>query len=66
MQVLIETYWNVNDMAGDSTVQWANVLIETYWNVNNFEVAAHKDVMGINRNILECKLRFLETLLGGS
>ena len=32
--VLIETYWNVNTVAGGVDYAASVVLIETYWNVN--------------------------------
>ena len=56
--VLIETYWNVNAGAPSPFLVSFFVLIETYWNVNE-ELKFLKSVMtrGINRNILECKLR---------
>ena len=34
MQVLIETYWNVNSENNHLLSDKAYVLIETYWNVN--------------------------------
>ena len=36
MQVLIETYWNVNENTVGAHATGCNVLIETYWNVNFF------------------------------
>ena len=33
-QVLIETYWNVNQNSTLSVLKLSEVLIETYWNVN--------------------------------
>ena len=33
-KVLIETYWNVNTVAGGVDYAASVVLIETYWNVN--------------------------------
>ena len=35
--VLIETYWNVNNVMFEFTGDDIAVLIETYWNVNNCE-----------------------------
>ena len=32
--VLIETYWNVNQVLSEQFVNFLFVLIETYWNVN--------------------------------
>ena len=34
MLVLIETYWNVNDIIEQILKKLEGVLIETYWNVN--------------------------------
>ena len=34
MQVLIETYWNVNIYVVELLERVVRVLIETYWNVN--------------------------------
>ena len=31
------------------------VLIETYWNVNSTCCLANNSILGLNRNILECK-----------
>ena len=57
--VLIETYWNVNILIGE-TLSIANlVLIETYWNVNTKNII--KEIIAsasLNRNILECKYGF--------
>ena len=36
-QVLIETYWNVNDYKQPVRRKENNVLIETYWNVNGIK-----------------------------
>ena len=33
-RVLIETYWNVNEITIGAVTFTSNVLIETYWNVN--------------------------------
>ena len=34
LEVLIETYWNVNELAVPGWARMLTVLIETYWNVN--------------------------------
>ena len=34
--VLIETYWNVNNLRGADITAARSVLIETYWNVNSY------------------------------
>ena len=53
--VLIETYWNVNQCIGGRGALIKLVLIETYWNVNCIYTPSHVRAPGINRNILECK-----------
>ena len=57
--VLIETYWNVNEEQKEWLKFLHTVLIETYWNVNlvlqKFTIIRK---MGINRNILECKFKY--------
>ena len=58
--VLIETYWNVNTRVLNSSIIDFLVLIETYWNVNEMSYEHRGLVIGINRNILECKLLFLD------
>ena len=59
LSVLIETSWNVKIKV---TVHWINgefVLIETSWNVKNNSSGKVKAVLpGINRNIVECKVRW--------
>ena len=59
-KVLIETYWNVKVHTGRSVRSSPAVLIETYWNVKsneNFYASCKK--VGINRNILECKVMYV-------
>ena len=34
-QILIETYWNVNDRELQIIAESISILIETYWNVNS-------------------------------
>ena len=34
LRVLIETYWNVNEIGEQKIIDEKYVLIETYWNVN--------------------------------
>ena len=59
-EVLIETYWNVNTVAGGVDYASSVVLIETYWNVNYCILLITFGVFNsLNRNILECKLKSL-------
>ncbi len=56
IEVLIETYWNVNETFFEKACKFFKVLIETYWNVNH--CSSHccpESDHRINRNILECK-----------
>ena len=56
LNVLIETYWNVNTISSRISGKSLKVLIETYWNVNNAVIASvNISETRINRNILECK-----------
>ena len=53
--VLIETSWNVKVKDADGIIADGAVLIETSWNVK-VEITVKEDtVLGINRNIVECK-----------
>ena len=63
VDVLIETYWNVNEWCLTGFRLLYNVLIETYWNVNGdtFDVET-SFVTRINRNILECKCNWRNIL----
>ena len=54
--VLIETYWNVKLRGAYTNVRTDSVLIETYWNVKDDSFCASEWHLGINRNILECKV----------
>ena len=57
--VLIETLWNVKKIAVAACVCSASVLIETLWNVKTDTLDWFAFLlMGINRNIVECKGRF--------
>ena len=59
-RVLIETYWNVNLHMSTTPRNLLSVLIETYWNVNyQCRVYETYGKTRINRNILECKLRYV-------
>ena len=61
--VLIELYWNVNEVAFVHALDTEAVLIELYWNVNmRLFCAAFVAMSGINRTILECKLTLLRRL----
>ena len=53
--VLIETYWNVNLQFQKRSERIRLVLIETYWNVNDIKLGLDRQIVGLNRNILECK-----------
>ena len=56
VEVLIETYWNVKLRGAYTNVLTDSVLIETYWNVKDDSFCASEWHLGINRNILECKV----------
>ena len=54
---LIETLWNVNKLAMLENFTLMLELIETLWNVNFIHsVFSFLPLLGINRNIVECKL----------
>ena len=54
--VLIETLWNVKDGLYNGSVWCETVLIETLWNVKlERSRSTGTVVLGINRNIMECK-----------
>ena len=56
VEVLIETYWNVNTSGHLLPPAISCVLIETYWNVNQVNhINGNKTDNSLNRNILECK-----------
>ena len=38
-RVLIDTWWNVNDLPNFSYANHGKVLIDTWWNVNSFHPA---------------------------
>ena len=55
--VLIETLWNVKNDFNVSISFCITVLIETLWNVKNAKFVVYNDgALGINRNIVECKV----------
>ena len=55
--VLIETSWNVKLPSSRSQTDSNSVLIETSWNVKIYIWNGNKKLsMGINRNIVECKV----------
>ena len=58
--VLIETLWNVKITATTVFGNGQVVLIETLWNVKILAKVVNQEELGINRNIVECKveLRF--------
>ena len=50
---MVDKIWyNMEELIGGSEER---VLIETYWNVNFCYVQFVFSILGINRNILECK-----------
>ena len=54
---MVDKIWyNMEELIGGSEER---VLIETYWNVkfSRYDLPAF-DLVGINRNILECKVAF--------
>ena len=54
---LIETLWNVNEDNSTPVSDFHTELIETLWNVNMFTLTGQdRHGIGINRNIVECKL----------
>ena len=52
---LIETLWNVNLDDVNEVISKEEELIETLWNVNYVGLVAAVCMIGINRNIVECK-----------
>ena len=57
-KVLIETYWNVKSVSPSRFCASEIVLIETYWNVKTNRNEYSRGSPSINRNILECKVKF--------
>ena len=58
-KVLIETLWNVKINSNSFSLNCFCVLIETLWNVKTDTLDWFAFLlMGINRNIVECKGRF--------
>ena len=58
MHVLIETLWNVKYHRCDECLRYRSVLIETLWNVKQRSgLRSFRADYGINRNIVECKVR---------
>ena len=56
--VLIETSWNVKVELQIERFFDSLVLIETSWNVKEKKRKKHhKGIIGINRNIVECKVQ---------
>ena len=57
--ILIETYWNVNEKSKTAQKNRFYILIETYWNVNHgADNVPVSGIRNINRDILECKYGF--------
>ena len=55
LYVLIETSWNVKIHPQNENYLLPPVLIETSWNVKLEKPVRDLAVIGINRNIVECK-----------
>ena len=52
---MVDKIWyNMEELIGGSEER---VLIETYWNVNKIKDNVIPVIVGINRNILECKFK---------
>ena len=65
--VLIETLWNVKKMKQELRKQPYKVLIETLWNVKwNLSCTGIQTGSGINRNIVECKVRPIVLVIFGN
>ena len=57
VSVLIETLWNVKTRTLPEGVFSDPVLIETLWNVKQLLSLMFYRFLGINRNIVECKVK---------
>ncbi len=55
-KVLIDTWWNVNQLASITGTGWAVVLIDTWWNVNEYCMYILFKIMdSFNRYMVECE-----------
>ena len=55
-QVLIDTWWNVNQEYPYFNLTGVSVLIDTWWNVNNQSAAQHNKLQySFNRYMVECE-----------
>ena len=61
--VLIETLWNVKEIAVRNPSFVFHVLIETLWNVKSVDHLQVDFSLRINRNIVECKVGIALTCL---
>ena len=55
MEVLIDTWWNVNAVASLNSAFAMRVLIDTWWNVNDFDIFRYANLFGFNRYMVECE-----------
>ena len=54
--VLIDTWWNVNQLAEGGVLKKGQVLIDTWWNVNVFQQIQFPSCqLGFNRYMVECE-----------
>ena len=50
--------WNVKEITPQLAISAFAVLIEALWNVKNAKFVVYNDgALGINRNIVECKVK---------
>ena len=54
--VLIDTWWNVNNLFIINYAISGTVLIDTWWNVNTEWLVTYNDHSGFNRYMVECEL----------
>ena len=55
--VLIDTWWNVNQIKVAGKVLYGGVLIDTWWNVNSSDILpSSSSVFCFNRYMVECEL----------
>ena len=54
-QVLIDTWWNVNNHTPALLPPSGQVLIDTWWNVNDTLRAFTSASVGFNRYMVECE-----------
>ena len=56
VNVLIDTWWNVNNIPFTFPLEEYCVLIDTWWNVNYTATTLSKAFSGFNRYMVECEL----------